>query len=203
MPLIDYVKDRRVHVFICGAQPCKGNGKYGQQVRRYLDTGDKKSTSNLRRHARGCWGDEVVKAADNTKDVFAAREAMAKVMKRDGSITSAFERIGKQNQITYSHRQHTSAEVRVEVVRWVAEKMRPFLIVSDPSLLKLLKTGRPDYRMPSPHTVSRDVKNVFMHCRQRIARMLQVRITSGVCSQLRNSVLKYAPGARWLFELRY
>ena len=203
MPLIEYIKDCRVHVFICGARPCKREWKTwrtGPVVFRYRD---KKSMSNLQHHTRGCWGDEVVKAADNMRDVFAACEAMAKVTKRDGSITSAFEHIGKQNQITYSHRQHISAEVQVEVVCWVAEKMRPFLIVSDQSLLKLLKTRRPDYCMPSPHTVSRNVKNVFVHCHQRIARMLQVCITSGVCSQLRNSVLKYAPGARWLFEFCY
>ena len=195
MPLIKYFKDCCVHVFICGARPCKGNGKNGQQVQQYLDTGDKKSTSNLQHHARGCWGEEVVKAADNMRDVFAAREAMAKVMKKDSSITSAFEHIGKQNQITYSHQQHTSTEVQVEVVRCVAEKMWPFLIVSDHGLLKLLKTGRPDYHMPLPHTVSHNVKNVFMHCRQRIAGILQVHITSGICSQLKNTVLKYTPGA--------
>jgi hypothetical protein len=202
MPLIDYVKDRRVHVFVCGARHCKGNGKYGQYVRRFLDTGDAKLTSNLRRHAKGCWGDETVKAAGKTKDVFAACDAMAKATKKDGSILSAFGRI-KQNQATYSHRQHTSAEVRVEVVRWVAENMWPFLIVNDRSFRKLMKTGRPDYRIPSPHTVLRDVKNVFVHCRQRIATILQVCITLVICSQLKSLLLKYIPGARWMFELCY
>ena len=178
MPFVDIVKDRRVHVFVCGAGHCKGNGKYGRHVRRYLDKGDAKSTSNLRRHAKGCWGREAIEAADNTKDAFAARDAMAKAIPRDGSLTSVFARIGKQDRVTYSHRQHTRAEVRVGIVRWVAENMRPFLIVKDRLLLSLLKTGRPDYHVPSPQTVSRDVKNVFVHCRQRIAKMLQVSVTS-------------------------
>ncbi len=48
---INYVGGCRVHDFSCGAKHCKGKGKNPRLVRRYLDTGDKKSTSGLRRHA--------------------------------------------------------------------------------------------------------------------------------------------------------
>jgi hypothetical protein len=51
--------------------------------------------------------------------------------------------------------------------------MRPFKIVKDRGFQTLMKTGRPDYYIPSPETVSRDVKKVFVRCRQRIAKMLQ------------------------------
>jgi hypothetical protein len=37
-----------------------------------------------------------------------------------------------------------------------------------------MKMGWPEYYIPSPETVSRNVKKVFIHCRQRIAKMLQV-----------------------------
>lgn len=111
VPDIGYVDDRRIHIFKCGALHCKGRGKYGQHVRRYLDTGDAKSTSNLRRHAKMCWGLEAVDAASKTKDVYAARDAMAKSKPRDGSITAAFERISEEH-VTYSHRQLTKAESR-------------------------------------------------------------------------------------------
>jgi len=37
-----------------------------------------------------------------------------------------------------------------------------------------MKTGRPEYYLPSHSTVSRDVKEVFMRVRKRIAKMLQV-----------------------------
>src|ERR1700722_4132640 len=67
-PSIEYIKDRHVHVFECAAARCMGKGN-GRMVRRYLDTGDCKSTSNLRKHAKICWGEEAVAAADNTKDV--------------------------------------------------------------------------------------------------------------------------------------
>jgi hypothetical protein len=81
-------------------------------VRRYLDTSDAKSTSNLRKHAKICWGEETVVAADQTRDVETAREALRKL--KDGSITEAFERVakGKPGRITYSHRQHTTTESR-------------------------------------------------------------------------------------------
>ncbi|KAH9020815.1 hypothetical protein EDB84DRAFT_1621682 [Lactarius hengduanensis] len=97
MPTVEYIDNRRVHIFECNAMHCKGRGKYPRYVRRYLDTGDAKSTSNLRRHAIVCWGKEAVDAASKTKDVHAAREAMTKP--RDGSLTAVFESIRKTNHV--------------------------------------------------------------------------------------------------------
>jgi hypothetical protein len=108
-PRIDYVEGRRAHVFMCAAGRCKG--KNGRDVRRFLDKGDRKSTSNLRKHAKTCWGSEAVEAADNTRDVDAAREILSKAKKRDGSITTEFKRIGK-GKVTFSARQHTTTEAR-------------------------------------------------------------------------------------------
>jgi hypothetical protein len=108
-PRIEYISDRRVHVFECAAGRCKG--KNGKDVRRFLDKGDRKSTSNLRKHAKICWGTEAVEAADNTRDVDAAREILSKTKLRDGSITAEFARIGK-GKITFSTRQHTKTEAR-------------------------------------------------------------------------------------------
>lgn len=108
-PRIEYVSDRRAHVFVCAAGRCKG--KNGRDVRRFLDKGDRKSTSNLRKHAKICWGSEAVEAADNTRDVDAAREILSKAKKRDGSITTEFKRIRK-GKVTFSARQHTTTEAR-------------------------------------------------------------------------------------------
>jgi hypothetical protein len=65
---------------------------------------------------------------------------------------------------------------RAEIVRWVTESKRPFTIVKDRGFQSLMKTGRPEYAIPSPATVSRDVKKVFVEVRKRIAKMLQVSI---------------------------
>jgi hypothetical protein len=108
-PRIEYVDGRRAHIFECAAGRCRG--KNGRDVRRYLDKGDAKSTSGLRRHATKCWGAEAVKSADGTKDLDAACTILLKTKLRDGMITAEFERIGR-GKVTYSHHQHTSTEAR-------------------------------------------------------------------------------------------
>ena len=106
-PAIVYVEGRTVHIFECAASHCKCKTRF---IRRYIDTGDISSTSNLRRHAIRCWGDEAVSAADKTSNAKVAREAISN-KEPNGSITAAFERVGK-GKVTYSNRQHTKAEAR-------------------------------------------------------------------------------------------
>ena len=62
---------------------------------------------------------------------------------------------------------------RAEIVCWVSESLRPFNIVSNRGYQLLMKTGRPEYYIPSPTTVSRDVKKVLANVRKRLAKMLQ------------------------------
>lgn len=52
--------------------------------------------------------------------------------------------------------------------------MRSFRIVEDPAFHRLMKTGRPQTRIPSSRTVARDVHVVFKRVKERIAKMLQV-----------------------------
>ena len=49
--------------------------------------GDATSTSNLQHHAKICWGEQAIEAAGRTKDVYAARDVLAKTNGPDGSIT--------------------------------------------------------------------------------------------------------------------
>ncbi|TFK78990.1 hypothetical protein K466DRAFT_457331, partial [Polyporus arcularius HHB13444] len=153
------------HEFMCAKPGCK------ETVRRYLDTEDATSTGNLSTHAVACWGAEIVCAAKATGNPTKARPMVEK-FGRTGTITKIFERIGK-GKVSYSTRQHTSTEARAWIVRWVAENKRPYEIVRDRAFLQLMKTGRPEYKIPSPSTVSRDVRRVFARCRARIAKMLQ------------------------------
>ena len=108
-PRVEYVKGRRVHVFECATGKCRGKNR--RDVHRFLDTGDAKSISGLRRHAKNCWGTDAVEAADGTQDLENAHLVLAKTKLRDGSITSQFECIRKE-KVTFSHRQHTSTEAR-------------------------------------------------------------------------------------------
>jgi hypothetical protein len=108
LPSIEYIQNRKAHVFECAASQCRCRTRF---VRRFLDTGDAKSTSNLRRHAKTCWSEEAVGAADGTRDIKTARTALQNLKTVNGSITAAFQRVGEQKAV-YSHRQHTKIEAR-------------------------------------------------------------------------------------------
>jgi hypothetical protein len=64
--------------------------------------------------------------------------------------------------------------------------MRPFKIVKDRGFQCLMKTGRPNYYIPSMQTVSRDVRTVFVSCRRRIAKILQVELNDTFLRQRHN-----------------
>ncbi|EPS92664.1 hypothetical protein FOMPIDRAFT_6817, partial [Fomitopsis schrenkii] len=156
---------KRAHVFRC----LKGN--CNARIRRWLDKTDKHSTGNLRKHVKACWGEEALASADALGSAQKAREGVKSYV-RSGDLTLAFKRTGK-GKITYSVRQHSRTETRAELVRWVAESLRPFTIVEDRAFLNLMKTGRPEYYIPSRWTVSRDVQRVFDRTRKRVGKMLQ------------------------------
>ncbi len=108
LPTIQYIRNRKAHVFECAASQCLCRTR---SIRRFLDTSDAKSTSNLRRHAKSCWGGEAIEAADGTRDVKAAHAALNNLKATNRSITAAFQRVAKGRAI-YSHRQHTKTEAR-------------------------------------------------------------------------------------------
>jgi len=62
----------------------------------------------------------------------------------------------------------------VEIVKWVAESMRPLSIVEDQGFNTLMKTGRPNYKLPKRMTVAHDVKHVFKTTKKRIKKLLKV-----------------------------
>ena len=51
---------------------------------------------------------------------------------------------------------------RIEIVKWVAEKRQPFVIVEDPQFVFLMKTRHPGYCLLLAPTVARDVKHIFV-----------------------------------------
>ena len=126
----------------------------------------------MRRHAIKCWGEEAIEAVRAAVSVSEAQDKIVSSILKNGSITSHFAR--RTGEVTYSVRQHTHTETRVEIAKWVAEGLRPFHIVADPGFKTLMKTGRPGYHLPSPSTVARDVKEIFKKTRSRVAKILQV-----------------------------
>ena len=95
---MQYHNGRLCHFFPCTARKCKTS--LGG-VRRYQDTKDKSSTTNLKNHAIGCFGeDAVANTAVKGKDAGP----------NSGSIFAAFACQG-QRSVHYSHKMHTNTEV--------------------------------------------------------------------------------------------
>ncbi|RPD59519.1 hypothetical protein L227DRAFT_503634 [Lentinus tigrinus ALCF2SS1-6] len=143
------------HVFHCAKPGCTTT------VTWFLDTKDAMSTANLGSHVASCWSVEVMCVAQELGHLKHSHP-MVEAYGRSGTITMAFKCTGK-GKVMYSVRPHTSAETRC----------RPFEIVRDRAFLMLMKTGRPEYKIPSPATISRDMRRVFAKVRVRIAKMLQ------------------------------
>jgi hypothetical protein len=68
----------------------------------------------------------------------------------------------------------SNSPCRIEVVQWVTESKRPFVIVKDHRFKSLIKMGRPEYWLPLPATVAWDVKHVFVNMRSQLAAKLKV-----------------------------
>lgn len=153
VPKLEVIEGRRAHVFKCQNHSCK------TAIRHFLDKGDARSTGNMRRHVKKCWGIAARDAADSAKKFDDVKKLVRGIL-RDGTITDAFEKKG-MGKPTYSNRPLTRAETKAAFVRWVCESLRPFDIVKDVYFLVLMKTGRLALYIPSPSTVSRDVRLVF------------------------------------------
>ncbi|KAG2145265.1 hypothetical protein DEU56DRAFT_910384 [Suillus clintonianus] len=95
---VQYHNGHLVHFFPCGAHKCKLSVG---GVRRFQDSKDKSSTTNLRHHANGCWGKEAVDCAFNGR----------KVPATSGSVFSAFARKGQQ-PVRHTYQMHTSNKVQ-------------------------------------------------------------------------------------------
>jgi hypothetical protein len=65
---------------------------------------------------------------------------------------------------------------RAHIARWCAENNRPHRIVKDRQFDILMKAGRPGTSLPSPMTVSHDIKAAFERCRERIDTILKVSL---------------------------
>ena len=110
----------------------------------------------MHKHVKTCWGLPALKVADSAANADDVHTKIVPGILRDGSITAAFERKGK-GKIPYSNRPHTRQEIKAEIVHWVCTYLCLFDIVSDLYFLSIVKTGCPEYYVPSLSTVSQDV----------------------------------------------
>ncbi|KAJ7307068.1 hypothetical protein DFH08DRAFT_720301, partial [Mycena albidolilacea] len=164
--LTDSHDGRKYQAFKCNA-PGGCKSKSGV-VKRYQTKvngdphSDRSSTSNLKKHAKQCWGSDVVEARI---------KGVAADASRVGSIFAAFARSG-QYPVNVSYRTHTKPEFHAHIVRWIAEANRPLKIVGDRQLQDLLTASRPELTVPSRSTVARDLKAVYERSTDRIKKLL-------------------------------
>jgi len=108
-----------MHVFECAVGKCKGKKWF---VCCYLDTSDARSTSNLRHHAKACWGDEAVDAADATKDKNTVQAALESLKMVNGSIKAAFQQVASKGKPMYSTHQHTKIEAQYVQLEYLFDR---------------------------------------------------------------------------------
>lgn len=72
---------------------------------------------------------------------------------------------------------YNKAELRYLVSRWVFECHRPFSIIDDEPLQRILKMLYGKVETPSPTTVSRDVKQIHKIAKGHVGKKLQVRLS--------------------------
>ncbi|KAI0691889.1 hypothetical protein C8T65DRAFT_587059 [Cerioporus squamosus] len=154
---IKVVDGRCTLEFRCAAKHCR----IGTPVRRYLDKGDRSSSGNLLKHAKSCWGAEAVLQAKQIGDVTRVRNTLVVNILKNVCITEYFA--PAKRSVTYSNCPLSRMQI----------SYRPFTVTTDPGFLRLMKTGRPGMYIPSPTTVSRDVKITFAGGRCRLAAMLR------------------------------
>ncbi|PPQ85854.1 hypothetical protein CVT26_001954 [Gymnopilus dilepis] len=162
IPTVEYIEtpDHRWRKYLCN---------------RYLDSPtDRTSTGNLGKHAKICWGPEVYGMAMQLEcgTIGEARTQVLKPFNASGTITASFKQAGK-GKVTYMARNHTKAEIKVAIVCWLSECIRPFKIVEDCGFQCLMKTGWPELYIPSASTISRDVKIAFVRSCKKIAKFRQ------------------------------
>lgn len=69
----------------------------------------------------------------------------------------------------------------VYIINWVTKSNCPMSIVKDQDLCKLHMAGCPNMKIPSPKTISHDIKVSFDKCQECITKLLQVNQFNVLC----------------------
>jgi hypothetical protein len=83
------------------------------------------------------------------------------------------------NGTTYS-----PAHFRYLITMWCARRHRLFIIVEDPELVEIFRMLYARVNIPSHIMVSRDVQEIFEHCRGHVALSLQACPSFALCRSI-------------------
>ncbi|KAJ7163966.1 hypothetical protein C8R43DRAFT_879404, partial [Mycena crocata] len=150
---IEYRNDKLHHIFTCAAWNCNHTIHCNQTSK------DSNSTKNLRAHAKKCWGEDNMLAAEKVKSLGEARKLLKDNSSvRNQRLTDIFKAHAVAGGESSSHVPLTNEQSR----------LRPFTIAKDQGYRRLMKSGRPSAYIPSPTTIVRDVKLLFHKTRERL-----------------------------------
>jgi hypothetical protein len=69
---------------------------------------------------------------------------------------------------------YSAPKFRIKLALWAVQCHRPFAIIADPEFIEILTDLNNKIIVPSPSTLSRDVKEIFSMSRLKVASILQV-----------------------------
>jgi hypothetical protein len=75
---------------------------------------------------------------------------------------------------------YTPQKLRMKLALWVARCNCPYTIIADPELIEILTDLNSKVIVPSPSTISRDIKEILKTSRLRVAQILQACL--GYCT---------------------
>jgi len=200
---IQYHDSCLCHFFPCAASQVQD---HHWKVHCFQDSKDKSLSANLKHHAIQCFADEDIQNAISSK---AGVWPSASIFLTFHSSRSA--------PVQYSHQAHTNPEVQytclqicgitiltfilfhsAHLLKWITETTGPTSIIQDQELCELLTAGWPNIEIPSPDTISWDIKASFDKCCECIAKVLQVCwFFACICMDL----ITNTTGTSWVFTL--
>ncbi|GLB40085.1 putative protein dimerization activity [Lyophyllum shimeji] len=94
---------------------------------------------------------------------------------RHGDRCTSFDSKEACALVAYVHgSSYTPEKLCMKLALWVSRRSRPFTIIADPELLDIFKDLNANVVVPSPQTVSRDVKEIYMLSREQVIEVLKV-----------------------------
>ena len=94
-PEIGYVDKHRSHLFKCSAKGCN------KRIGRFLDKADARSTSNLCKHVKSCWGEEIFMEADWEKNAGEVREELSNLSRNQERLLHLFNEVAPRIKHTH------------------------------------------------------------------------------------------------------
>ena len=129
-------------------------------------------------HAVKCFGADAINAAANNTQSHGRDGTILLVLANNWLqypiMLSLWRKIGKIIMLQPFPNSDSDNFESAQIARWCTESNQPLKIVKDQASVVLMKAGHPGTTIPSPMTVSQDIKSAFERCHEHIDQILKV-----------------------------